>query len=174
MKMTGRLVELMIKTAPMLYRKYVIEDSSSKPILYVVQLQKALYGMLKSALLFYHKLVTDLTAIGFVLNPYNPCVTNKIVNGTQLTVSWHVDDLTLLHITELAINNVINHLKSIYGLNLKETVGPVQDYLGMTFDYHKPDIVEISTTTSPTTSLIPSLNRLRRCPLCQLPINFLL
>lgn len=48
MKMTGKLAELMVKTAPNIYRKFVIEDSTGKPILYV-QLQKALYGMLKSA-----------------------------------------------------------------------------------------------------------------------------
>jgi len=76
MKMTGKLAELMVKTAPNIYCKYVIEDSSGKPILYV-QLQKALYGMLKSALLFYKKLVSDLTHMGFTLNPYDPCVANK-------------------------------------------------------------------------------------------------
>lgn len=43
MKLTGNLAELMVKTAPNIYRKYVIKDSTGKPILYV-QLQKALYG----------------------------------------------------------------------------------------------------------------------------------
>ena len=143
MKMTGRLAELMVTTAPSLYRKYVIEDSSGKPILYV-QLQKALYGMLKSALLFYRKLVTDLTNMGFELNPYDPCVANKIVDGKQLTVSWHVDDLTLSHVSESAIMDVITNLKSIYGMNLKETIGPIQEYLGMTFDYTASGTVEIS------------------------------
>ena len=143
MKMNGRLAELMVKTAPNLYRKYVIEDSSGKPILYV-QLQKALYGMLKSALLFYRKLVTDLTNMSFELNPYDPCVANKMVDGKQLTVSWHVDDLTLSHVDESAVMHVINNLKAIYGMNLKETIGPVQDYLGMTFDYSTPGKVEIS------------------------------
>ena len=143
MKMMGRLAELMVNTAPAMYRKYVIDDSSGKPILYV-QLQKALYGMLKSALLFYRKLVSDLHAMGFELNPYDPCVANKLVDGQQLTVSWHVDDLTLSHATESAIMDVINRLKSIYGLNLKEKVGPLQEYLGMTFDYTKPGAVEIS------------------------------
>jgi len=47
MKLTGTLAKLMVKTAPNIYRKYVIKDSTGKPILYV-QLQKALYGMLKS------------------------------------------------------------------------------------------------------------------------------
>ena len=35
---------------------------------------------------------------GFELNPYDPCVANKMVNGEQLTVCWQVDDLTSSHI----------------------------------------------------------------------------
>jgi len=143
MKMTGKLAELMVKTAPNIYRKYIIEDSSGKPILYV-QLQKALYGMLKSALLFYRKLVSDLTHMGFTLNPYDPCVANKSVHGNQLTVSWHVDDLTISCVDKAPIEEVISALKKIYGANLKETIGPVHDYLGMTFDYSTPGQVVIS------------------------------
>ena len=39
----------------------------------------------------------DLEGYGFVVNPYNPCVANKMVNGKQMTVSWHVDDLKSSH-----------------------------------------------------------------------------
>jgi hypothetical protein len=38
------------------------------------------------------KLVADLESIGFVLNPYAPCNTNKVINGNQMTVGWHVND----------------------------------------------------------------------------------
>ena len=58
----------------------------------------ALYGIMKSALLFYLKFVKNLKSIGFVLNPYDPCVANKIVDGAQLTVVWHVDDLKVSHV----------------------------------------------------------------------------
>jgi hypothetical protein len=51
--------------------------------------------MMKSALLFYRKLVADLRSIGFDLNPYDLCVPNKIINGHQITICWHVDDLLL-------------------------------------------------------------------------------
>jgi hypothetical protein len=37
--------------------------------------------LLESAMLFYKKLVKDLTAYGFEINPYDPYVANKIVNG---------------------------------------------------------------------------------------------
>ena len=48
-----------------------------------------------SALFFYNIIVKDLNLGWFILNSYGPCVANKIVNGHQLTVTWHVDDLKL-------------------------------------------------------------------------------
>jgi hypothetical protein len=51
-----------------------------------VRLSKALYGMLRAALLFYKRLRKDLENMGFEVNPYNPCVVNNIVNGAQCTV----------------------------------------------------------------------------------------
>jgi hypothetical protein len=52
---------------------------------------------MRSALLFYRKLVANLESDGFVLNPYDLCVANKVVNGKQMTVCWHVDDLKVSH-----------------------------------------------------------------------------
>ena len=53
--------------------------------------------MLRAALLFYRKLRADLEDMGFEVNPYDPCVANKIVNGSQCTIVWHVDDLKVSH-----------------------------------------------------------------------------
>ena len=57
----------------------------------------ASYVIMKSTLLFYLEFVKNLKSIGLVLNTYNPCVPNKIVDGAQLTVVWHVDDLKVIH-----------------------------------------------------------------------------
>ena len=62
-----------------------------------MHITKAIYGLLVSAMLFHKKLIKDLQGYGFKLNPYDPCVANKMVNGDQLTVSWHVDDLKSSH-----------------------------------------------------------------------------
>ena len=70
----------MVQVAPSLYPKYVTTNAKGKAVLYV-QLEKAVYGMMKSALLFYRKLVADLTSLGYEINPYDPCVANKIING---------------------------------------------------------------------------------------------
>ena len=53
---------------------------------------------MKAALLYYQRFVKDLKSVGFEINPYNPCVANKIVQGKQLAVVWHVDDLKASHV----------------------------------------------------------------------------
>ncbi len=77
--------------APEIYRKYITYGKDGKVILYVT-LQKALYGTLKAALLFYHKLVLELKEQGFKINEYDPCVATKMVNGKQISITWPVDD----------------------------------------------------------------------------------
>ena len=52
MQLDRILAELMVQVAPALYHKYVTTNAKGKAVLYV-QLEKAVYGMMKSALLFY-------------------------------------------------------------------------------------------------------------------------
>jgi hypothetical protein len=130
--MVGMLAELMVKTKPKLYWQCVILEKG-KSMLYL-RLQKALYGMMKSALLFYRKLVSELQEMGFEINPYDPCVANKMVNETQMTIRWHVDDLMINHLSHNEIMKVVQGIKDIHGENLAETVGTTHNYLGMTFE----------------------------------------
>jgi hypothetical protein len=88
----GRLAELMVQVAPNLYRIYITVEKKGMAILYV-KMQKTMFGLLRSALLFYRKLVVDLENAGFKLNLHDPCFANKIINSTQMTVCWHVDNL---------------------------------------------------------------------------------
>ena len=55
-----------------------------------MKVQKALNRMLKRALLFYYKCKDDLKQ-DFEVKLYDPCVANKQVNGSQMTIVWHVD-----------------------------------------------------------------------------------
>jgi hypothetical protein len=77
--------------------------------------QKAIYGILQSALLFNKKLRSDLELIGFIINPYDPCVANRIIKGTQHTVVWHVDNLKSSHKLASVNNNSHDWLSKIYG-----------------------------------------------------------
>ena len=51
-----------------MYRKHVIYSAKGTPLIYV-RLNKAMCGLLKSALMFYKKLVKDLERHGFKINP---------------------------------------------------------------------------------------------------------
>ena len=55
------------------------------------KVQKIVCGLI--SLLFYLKLHGELESYGFIIKPYIPCMASKTVNGEQLNVTWHVDDL---------------------------------------------------------------------------------
>jgi hypothetical protein len=121
----------------------MINNTSSNEAHYV-KLQKALYGCLRSALLFYEKMVRDLTSQGFEINQYEPCVANKLVNGEQFTLTWHVDDIKMSHKDSNEVTKVIEWLKGIYGDNMHVSRGLVHEYLGMTLDYTVKGEVKIT------------------------------
>ena len=81
----GKLAELLVQNNPKLYPKHVISNARGDPILYA-RLTKALYGKLMSVLLFCKKLRGELEDMGFQVNPYDPCVANKMINRSQMTV----------------------------------------------------------------------------------------
>ena len=141
MRLRGKLAELMVMTAPEIYKKYVVYDSKRRPILYL-KLVKALYGCLRSALLFYLKLMGDLLEYGFEINPYDPCVANKLVNGKQLTVTFWVDDLKVSHEDSNVVTKFIKWLEDKYG-KMRTSRGKKHDYLGMDMDFSTPGYVKI-------------------------------
>jgi hypothetical protein len=103
----------MVKTNPKMYRQYIVLEKG-RSVLYL-RLQKALYGMMKSVLLFYRKLVSELKEMGFEINPYDPCVANKMVNGTQMTIRWHVDNLMMSHVSRDKIMKIVQEMKISMG-----------------------------------------------------------
>ena len=141
MSMRGRLMELMVMVAPQMYHKFITTKKGQK-VLYV-RVQKALYGMLKRALLFNHKLRMDLENMGFKVNPYDPCVANKIVKGSQMTVTCHVDDLKISHADGWKVTQVIKKLARIYG-DIKVRRGRHHEYLEMDINYGKKGQVQVS------------------------------
>ena len=138
MKLEGKMAELLVKVDPKLYRKYV-QMEKGKMVLYV-ELRKALYGTLKAALLFWRKLTGILKSWGFIPNPYDWCVVNKMINDKQCTIIWHVDDLKISHVDSEVVTNVIEKLEKEFGTEapLTKTRGKLHDYLGMTIDFSTP------------------------------------
>ena len=78
--------------------------------------------------------------MGFTINPYDWCIANNIINGSQCTIVWHVDNLKLSHKYPKLIDKIIVSLDDEYGKTGKMTVqrGKIHEYLGMTLDFSKP------------------------------------
>jgi hypothetical protein len=61
---------------------------------------------MKPALLRCQRFVKDLKSIGFEINPCDPCVANKVIQGKQLAVVWHVNNLKVSHVTAAVITKM--------------------------------------------------------------------
>ena len=130
MLLRGKLAEMVVRIDPSMYREYVMYSKNGLPMLYL-RLSKALYGMLRAALLFYKRLRSDLEDRGFVVNPYDPCVANKMVDGAQITVCWHVDDLKISHRDKEMVTAFAVDMANIYRAKTTISRGRVHDYFGM-------------------------------------------
>ena len=114
MVLKGDLCELMVWVNPKKYHRYVTKDSRGNPIMYV-QLYKSVYGVLWSVLLFYQKLRSELEEFGFMVNLYDSCVANRIMESDeQQTVVWHVDNLHASHKDAEENSRLIEYLQGIY------------------------------------------------------------
>ncbi len=82
--------------------------------------------------------------MGLIVNPYDLCIANKIVDGHQLTLRWHVDNLMISHVDMLAINDFLWEVKVIYGDSLTESTGKQHSYLGMIVDFSSKNEVQIN------------------------------
>ena len=71
MAIRGKTAELLVKLNPALYRPYIWYTKKGVPMLYVL-IEKALYDMLRAALLFYRKLRANPEDMGFEVNFYDP------------------------------------------------------------------------------------------------------
>ena len=142
MKIRGAMVDMLLELDPT-YEEYVVYENGQK-ILYV-HILRAIYGMLMSGLLFYKKFKKAIEGQGYVVNDYDPCVANKMINGKQHTLSWHVDDLKASHMDPKVNDKFGEWLQKEFG-QVKEvtgTRGKRHVCLGMTLDYSTPGEVKI-------------------------------
>jgi hypothetical protein len=108
-----------------------------------VKLQKALYGCVESAKLWYDEVSSTLKGLGFEANPHDPCVFNIDRNGHQMTVCLYVDDLLMTSIDGEDIEWLASELRKKYETVTLNT-GDVHSYLGQTFDLSVPGEVSVS------------------------------
>jgi hypothetical protein len=148
MVLKGELAEMMVQIAPEIYRKYITLDKKGTKILYV-KLQKALYGHMRTSLLFYCKLRKEFEEYRLKVNPYSPCVANMInKSGKQLTVVWHVDDLMGLCEDNFELTEFLCYLGSVYGTKLSMHTRKKHNYLGMVMEFNDGSSLEVSMITN--------------------------
>jgi hypothetical protein len=140
-RIRGPLVDILMSIAPSVYGLYVTVGKKGKKQL-LVQCLSALYGTMVALLLYYKKFVKNLKSKGFKLNPYDPCVANKQVNGEQLTVCFHVDNCKVSHLTPKVVDEMIEWLRSEYKnvfedgtRQMKVHHGKTHKYLGMPLEF---------------------------------------
>ena len=86
----------------------------------------------------------DLEGLGFKINLYDPCVENKVINGEQLTVVWHVDDLEVSHKDENVVSAFCVKMSQLYGSGTKSSWGKVDYFLGMDLDWSRDGVFIVS------------------------------
>ena len=79
---------------------------------------------------------------GFTINPYEKCVANKEINGSQCIIVWYVDDNKVSHEETKVVDEVIEMMKGHFG-DLTVSRGNNHTFLGMNINVRKDKKVEI-------------------------------
>jgi Reverse transcriptase (RNA-dependent DNA polymerase) len=111
----------------------------------MVILNKALYGCIKSAKLWYHEIAGTLKTNGFKPNPRDICIFNKTARNTQITIVVYVDDLMMTSTDKSLVLEMEKILIKKYG-QFRTSSEKTVSYLGCTWDFHETGIVKVSQT----------------------------
>jgi hypothetical protein len=141
MRIKGHMVDVLVKVAPRVYGPYISTNKQGRKQL-LVKCLNAIYRTIVASLLYYCKFTRSLKNQGYVMNPYNPCVWNKMIEKKQITICFHVDDCKVLHKLAQFVDKAIEWLRQDYKSIFKDGGGAmvvhqglVHRYLGMTIDY---------------------------------------
>ena len=148
MRFSGETVDILCEVNPS-YANYVVLDHGKKTLF--LRLKKALYGCVKSAMLWYELFVSVLLDLGFTLNPYDSCVANCLIGGKQCTIGWYVDDMKVSHVDSTVVSDIIAQIEARFG-KMTVTRGTQHNFLGMdiTFNQNATVTVDMSEYVADT------------------------
>ena len=141
-KFTGSSVDVLCQVDEE-YKSFVTIEKGKKVI--YLQLLKALYGCLRSALLWYELYTSKIQGMGFELNPYDMCVANKVINEKQCTIGYYVDDNIATHVEEEVLSDIIDVVKSEVGA-ITVSRGNTHNFLGMDITFNDDGTLSIRMT----------------------------
>jgi hypothetical protein len=132
---TGRLIDILCDIDPSY--KSGITYRNGKRVLYA-RLSKTLYGTVQAALRWYLVFKETLEGLGFKLNPYDLCVANANIEGSQCTIVVYVDDLFCTHKKRSVLKWIDKEISNRFG-DIKMKYGDVLTYLGIDFKFNRQD-----------------------------------
>jgi len=112
----------------------------------ICKLKKALYGCIESGKLWYDLIKRVFESDGYICNPIEPCVFNKLVDNIQCTCVIYVDDLMFTCKDITIINHTLDVIRKAFQSEPKTQYGLIHDYLGKRFDFSIPGEVKVSMT----------------------------
>jgi hypothetical protein len=139
-KFTGESVDILLTMDPT-YKRFVTYEKGIKTL--YARLKKALYGCVQSALLWYNLFHDTLKQMGFNINPYDPCIANCMIEGSQCTIAWYVDDTKISHVNPDVVTNIIDKLEHHFG-KMTVTRGREHTFLGMNILYTEEQTAKIT------------------------------
>ena len=113
LRLNGEFVGIMCQVNPE-HLKNVVVDGKGKKVLYM-KVVRALYWCIKAALAWYKLFSETLQDEGFVLNPYDRCIVNKVIDGKQCTIAWHVDDCVVTHVDKSVLGEFTKTMINKFG-----------------------------------------------------------
>ena len=140
MRLDKNMTGMMVRLSPV-YAKFVGARGCV-----VVRLDKALYGCVESAALWYENLRESMRTLGYIPYSVDICVFNKTsTKGVQCTVAVHVDDLMITSTDPDMIESLAAGLIEKYG-DITRKNGPTVNYLGMVFDLSESGVAKVTMT----------------------------
>lgn len=137
MELSRDLTSILVEVFPWL-KKYV--DPMTGKLL--VQILKALYGLVQSAALWFEALTAFVKSLGFVPNTIDNCVMNKRSDGRNVTIVLYVDDILILSEKRDDIDWLIDALRREYG-ELSIESGESFTYLGMGLETNQQGEIQL-------------------------------
>lgn len=109
----------------------------------IVHLDKALYGCVESAKLWYDNISAALQKNGLTKSRIDPCLFYKNNNGKSIIACVYVDDILVASTDDQQVKELTNALREEYK-TITVHDGDIHNYLGMELDFSKSKEVKIS------------------------------
>jgi hypothetical protein len=149
MRIRGHMADILVKVALKVYGPYLSTDKQGRKQL-LVECLNAIYSTMVASLLYYWKFTRSLKNQGYTIDPYDPCVWNKIMEKKQIMICFHVNDCKVLHKSAQVVDKAIKwqrrNYKSIFKDGSRAMVvhqGDVHKYFSMTIDYSTNGVTRI-------------------------------